>query len=215
MEISNIIELCAQQVSKTPWLEWIAIIAAVAEVLLARKNSILLYPAGIISTAIYTWLFMRPQTKLYADALLNVYYFSMSIYGWVIWNRKLTGRTLAISKLSLSEWVFTIMLVVVAWLTLLFLLLKVFPIMFAGYIPSDVAVWDALVSGAAWVGMWLLAKRKLENWLVLNFSNFLAIPLLIYKGMPFTAGLTIFLFIVALYGYRSWNRIYLATSVSR
>jgi nicotinamide mononucleotide transporter len=196
------------QMKATPWLEWIAIVAAVVEVLLAKANKVWLYPAGIVSTGIYTYLFLRPETKLYADALLNCYYFAMSIYGWMLWGQRVRGRELAISTIGFREWLFVVMLIALASLGLAFLLVKVFPLLFVGYIPSDVAAWDAFVSGAAWVGMWLLARRKVENWLVLNVSNAAAVPLLLYKGMPFTAALTLFLFVVAIFGYREWRGIY-------
>ena len=55
--------------------------------------------------------------------------------------------------------------------------------------------------------MWLLAKRKIENWILLNISNAFAIPLLAYKHLHLYAILTLFLFIVAVFGYFEWKRI--------
>ncbi|HBI87968.1 MAG TPA: nicotinamide riboside transporter PnuC, partial [Sphingobacterium sp.] len=56
-------------------------------------------------------------------------------------------------------------------------------------------------------GMWLLAKRKIENWILLNISNLMAIPLLIHKGLFLYSGLTLFLFVMAFSGYFNWRRI--------
>lgn len=201
-------------------LEWIAIAAAVAEVLLAKYNKVWLYPAGLISTCIYTWLFVQPATKLYADALLNVYYFVMSIYGWVHWSRRQraalgTGNdifpdrntsVLQVTEATKKEWLTIISFSAAGWGALYLMLTWLFPLMFAGYTPSDVAALDAFISATAWVGMWLLARRKVENWLLLNVSNIVAIPVLMYKGMPFTAALTLFLFIVAIFGYIQWRK---------
>ena len=92
------------------------------------------------------------------------------------------------------------------WGLLYALLVVVFPYFFATYNVSDVAGLDALISATAWVGMWLLARRMMENWILLNVSNIIAFPVLIYKGMPFTAALTLFLFIVAIFGYIEWNK---------
>lgn len=72
---------------------------------------------------------------------------------------------------------------------------------------SDVPYWDAIVSAFAWAGMWLMAKRKMENWIYLNISNVIAIPLLLYKELYVYAGLTIFLFIVGVSGYIKWRKI--------
>ena len=74
--------------------------------------------------------------------------------------------------------------------------------------PLHTPAWDAWVSVVAWAGTWLLARRKIENWIVLNVSNFFAIPLLIYKGLPMLAVLTVILFIVAVAGFFDWRRRY-------
>src|SRR5690606_30519480 len=97
------------------------------------------------------------------------------------------------------DWYITSLIVVSGFL-LLYLALDHFT-------DSTVPAWDAWVSATAWAGMWLLAKRKLENWLLLNISNAFAIPLLAYKGVHLYALLTLFLFIVAIFGYIEWKRI--------
>jgi nicotinamide mononucleotide transporter len=203
------IAILIDQAKETSLLEWIAIFFAVAEVILARNNSVWLYPAGIISTVIYTWLFVRPSVKLYADAILNSYYFIMSVYGWILWTKNKNGsEPVQVSYNNKRDWVITLSICGFGWIALYLLLTKFFPAVFPWYTPSDVAIWDAFISATAWSGMWLLAKRKIENWVLLNVSNIVAIPIYIYKGMPFTACLTLFLFIVAVLGYFEWKKIY-------
>jgi len=53
-----------------------------------------------------------------------------------------------------------------------------------------------------------LARRKIENWILLNISNLVAIPLLFYKKLPMLALLTLFLFVIAFWGYFEWAGIY-------
>jgi nicotinamide mononucleotide transporter len=65
-----------------------------------------------------------------------------------------------------------------------------------------------LAAVIAWAGTWLLARRKIENWVLLNVSNLLYIPLLLYKELPLLAVLTVFLFIVAVFGFFDWRRRY-------
>ena len=72
---------------------------------------------------------------------------------------------------------------------------------------SDVPIWDAVVSAFAWAGMWLMAKRKIENWIYLNISNIISIPLLFYKELYIYAGMTVFLFIMGTSGYLKWRKI--------
>lgn len=207
MLLEEALAIGLQQAIATPTLEWIAILAAVIEVLLARANQVWLYPAGIVSTGIYTYLFLRPTTGLYADAILNMYYFIMSIYGWVLWQKRIKGHALPITRANKQEWLSIIVYALGGWVLLYVLLVIVFPHLFVGYKPSEVVVWDALISATAWVGMWLLARRKLENWLLLNVSNLIAIPIYWYKAMPMTAALTLFLFIVAITGYLKWRKL--------
>jgi nicotinamide mononucleotide transporter len=56
--------------------------------------------------------------------------------------------------------------------------------------------------------MWLLARRKLENWILLNISNIFAIPLLWQKQLVLFSALTLFLFIVAIFGFYDWRAIW-------
>lgn len=192
------IALFAEQIKETRPLEWIAVILAVAEVLLARNNNVWLYPSGIISTFIYVYLMSK--AGLFAEAILNIYYLVMSFYGWFHWLKRKNEPPLPVTKTKVREWLVTAGIVVTAWI-ILYLVLK-------QYTSSTVPAWDAFVSATAWAGMWLLARRKIENWLLLNLSNICAIPLLFYKRLPLTACLTIFLFIVAIFGYFEWLRIY-------
>ena len=138
MTIHQWLSVFIQEIYATPLLEWIAIIAAVAEVLLARANKVLLYPAGILSTAIYTWLFLRPSTKLYADAILNSYYLAMSIYGWVLWTRKDKGHTLTVSTMNKQDKIVTAAISLGGWGVLFILLTNIFPLILPAYVPSDV-----------------------------------------------------------------------------
>ena len=213
MTLTDWLKILSDQAGETSVLEWIAIVAAVAEVLLARANNVLLYPTGLISTCIYTYLFLRPSTKLYADAILNIYYFAMSIYGWALWITKKQGKSLSITRSTNKDIILILILSLAGWAILYALLTVIFPMLFPSYKASDVAVWDAFISATAWVGMWLLAKRRLENWVVLNISNIVAIPIYLYKEMPFTAALTLFLFIVAIFGYFEWKKIYTMQSL--
>lgn len=194
------LELFGQQLAATSLPEWIAALFGVVSVLLSRRNHIGLYPAGIISTAIYAYMWSQTAARLYADALLNLYYLVMSIYGWVFWARnKHEAAALAISTCSRREWGIAIIIAVGGWILLYNLLLLT---------PSDVPVWDSFVSAMAWSGMWLLARRKIENWILLNISNLAAIPLFIYKGYYVTMLLTVCLFLVAISGYFNWKKLY-------
>ncbi|GAA4336033.1 nicotinamide riboside transporter PnuC [Mucilaginibacter gynuensis] len=190
------IDLFISQFKETTWLQWVAVVFGVAEVLLARANKIWLYPAGLVATTISVYLLVDVQ--LFAEALLNVYYIVMSVYGWIYWVRKRDQPPVPVSYSTRNEWSTTLAIVFGGWLVL-YLALKHFT-------PSTVPVWDAWVSSTAWAGMWLLARRKIENWILLNISNLFAVPLLFHKQLPLFALLTIILFVVAIFGYFDWKR---------
>ena len=197
MDLFAWFDLFKQQLKEADAAQWAVLILGVAEVLLAKANSIWLYPAGIAATVLSVYGLFHAQ--LYAESFLNVYYLVMSIYGWWYWIRKKDEPPVQITSSSPADWKITSAIVVGAWL-LLYFILKM-------YTPSNVPAWDAWVSATAWAGMWLLAKRKVENWILLNISNAFAIPLLFYKSLPLYGVLTIILFIVACFGYFDWKRI--------
>jgi nicotinamide mononucleotide transporter len=194
--MQSLLHLFIEQIKETTWVQWLAVALGVAEVLLARVNNIWLYPAGILGTALSILLLIEVQ--LYAESLLNVYYIVMSVYGWVYWVKKRDQPPVRITWSTRTEWIISLSISLGGWAVLYFLLRY--------FTPSNVPLWDAFVSSTAWAGMWLLARRKIENWIFLNISNLFAVPLLFYKKLPMFAVLTLFLFIVACFGYFDWKR---------
>lgn len=197
MSVSYWINLLLQQLAQTSWIEWLAVGFGVVEVLLARANKVALYPAGIVAVLLSIYLFFI--SGLYAESLLNGYYIIMSIYGWWYWVKKKDMPSVPITFTNKKEW-WTVLSIVIGGFLVLYMTLK-------NFTPSTVPLCDAFVSATAWAGMWLLAKRKVENWILLNISNAAAIPLLFYKHLPLYAALTIFLFIVAVQGYFKWKTL--------
>jgi len=185
------------QLRQTPLLHWVGVVCGVVQVLLAKSNKVLLYPFGIASVLIT--IYVLYEAGLYAEILLNGYYLIMSIYGWVHWVTRQGQPQVMAAYSRRGDWYITLLIVSVGFPALYFSL--------AHFTDSTVPVWDAWVSATAWAGMWLLAKRKIENWILLNISNAFAIPLLVHKDLHLYALLTLFLFIVAVFGYVEWKRI--------
>lgn len=198
MNVQQLLPGLSEQLSHTSLWEWIAVIFGVLQVLLAWKNKVWLYPAGIISVVFSIYVLIT--VHLFAEAFLNLYYLVMSIYGWAHWLTKKSGDELHITKANKKDWLITLSIVIIGCALFYFIL--------SAYTTSDVPFWDAWVSSTAWAGMWLLAKRKIENWILLNISNLFAIPLQFHKGIPLYALLTIVLFIVAIFGYLRWRKLY-------
>jgi nicotinamide mononucleotide transporter len=197
MNFQDWFKLFQEQILHTSLIEWLAVGFGVSEVLLAKKNNIWLYPTGIIS--ILLSMFLLLNVKLYAETLLSIYYLVMSVYGWVIWKKRKQDGENQVSWSSNRELTIAVLISVIGF-GVLYLVLR-------HYTDSDVPLFDAFVSSTAWAGMWLLAKRKIENWIFLNISNIVAIPLLFHKKLPLMACLTTFLFTVAIFGFLDWKKI--------
>ena len=195
MELKLWFDLFIEQIKDTALLQWIAVTFGVTEVLLAKKNNVLLYPAGIISSALS--IFLLFEALLYAEAILSTYYVIMSLYGWFNWIKRKNEAPVKITHSSRKDGIITTIIALGGWGFLYFIL--------QNYTDSDVPLIDAWISSTAWAGMWLLTRRKVENWILLNVSNIFAIPLLFYKNLPLFALLTTFLFIVACFGYFEWK----------
>ncbi len=183
--------------SKTSLLEWFGVFFSVVQVLLAQRNNIHNYLFGI--AGIVLAMFVKFNAKLYAEFTLDFYYLVMSIYGWLFWKFGKQQSETPISFTTTTEKYKSAGIVVTAFL--------IFYIFLTNFTNSDVPLWDSLVTAFAWAGMWLMAKRKIENWVLLNISNFLAVPLLIHKELYLYAALTAFLFMVAIFGYINWYKI--------
>ena len=183
--------------SKTSLLEWFGVFFSIVQVLLAQRNNIHNYLFGI--AGIILAMFVKFNARLYAEFTLDFYYLVMSIYGWLFWKFGKQQTETPISSTTTSEKYKATGIVVAAFL--------IFYIFLTHYTNSDVPLWDSLVTAFAWAGMWLMAKRKIENWALLNISNFLAVPLLIHKELYLYAALTTFLFVVAIFGYSNWYKI--------
>jgi len=183
----------------------------VSEVLLARANHVGLYAAGLISSILSIYSLYTAQ--LYAECILSMYYVVMSVYGWWFWGKK-NGPAVAVTFADRREWLTVATIALGGWAFFYILLKFIAPLYLKFFIISNVPAWDSWVTACAWAGTWLLARRKIENWLVLNVSNAFAIPLLIQKQLPLMAVLVLFLFIVACFGYFDWRRLALKSTAS-
>lgn len=166
-------------------------------VIFAKKESILVFPTGIISVLIYMYLTF--QTGLYADMAINGYYFVMSIYGWYYWSRKDRAQEpTPVSVNTRKEWFWTIALLLISFIILQQILIHL--------TDSDVPSIDALTTAIFFVGMQLMAKKKIENWIAWIIGDFISIPLYFYKGLILTSFQFLIFFILAIAGYLSWRK---------
>ena len=190
-----IIEGLVSGLQEMTWLEGIAVFFGIASVYYSMKENILVYPTGIISTLIYVWICL--QVGLYADMGINAYYFAMSIYGWHIWSRPTgDGNVLPVTWMAGREIVAAILLFIGSYALLVFVLIN--------FTDSDVPYFDSFTTASAFVGMYLMAKKKVENWIAWIITDLVSVPLYFYKGLILTSFQFLFFTILAIMGLFAW-----------
>ena len=181
-------------------LEIIGTLVGLIYLWLEYKASIYLWIAGIIMPAIY--IFVYYKAGLYADFGINIYYLGAAVYGWLMWkygHKTKQEKELPISRTPKRTWlkaaiVFIVALVAIAW-------------MLINYTDSDGPWWDAFTTALSVIGMWMLARKYLEQWWVWIVVDVVCVGLYIYKDLHFTAGLYAFYAIIAIFGWLNWKKL--------
>src|ERR1035437_3248680 len=141
---------------QTSPVELIAVFFGLLSVWSMKKESILAFPFGIINVLIYVYICFI--SKLYAYAGINIFYFVMSVYGWYNWLRSGSDEEkIKITECSGKESIWNSFAIPV-FFVILWIGLK-------RYTDSVVPFWDAITTAIYIIGMWLLARKKIENWI--------------------------------------------------
>lgn len=205
MDLQQFWDILYQNILQTTILEIIAVVFGLLSVWYSKKINILVYPTGIISVVIYVYICLG--AKLYADMGINFVYFVLSIYGWYNWTRKDSHKKmLHISICTKKEHLINIALFLFFFISLSFIL--------TNFTDSNVPYWDSLTTSIFIVGMWLMAMKKVENWILWIIGDIISIPLYFYKGLVLTSlQFTVFLGI-AILGYYAWKKKYLEDKIA-
>ncbi len=171
---------------------------------LEYRASIYLWIAGIIMPAIY--IFVYYEAGLYADFGINIYYLLIALYGWIAWK---TGFTLTKKKSKSGElpishtpkhmWPRIVAAYIAAQLFITWILVE--------YTDSTVPIADSFTTALSIVGMWMLARKYVEQWWVWCIVDVASTALYIYKELYFTAALYAVYAIIAIFGYRKWKKM--------
>ena len=181
-------------------LELIGILFGLLSVWYAKKNTVWVYPTGMISTAIFVYLLLK--WALLGDMIINAYYFVMSVYGWYYWSKKEEEVIVhPITSTSKKE-VKTAVLLFVASILFVFWVYQAFDKW-----KDWTAYVDTFTTAIFFVGMGLMARRKIEHWLFWIVGDIISIPLYFFKGLTPTSFQYIIFTLIAIYGYRSWKKI--------
>jgi nicotinamide mononucleotide transporter len=201
--MNHIFELLFSQYSNSEpidiALELIAVFFGLLSVWYSKRNHIFVFPTGMISTSIFVYLLLK--WGLLGDMMINAYYFIISIYGWYIWTRKVNDKpvnpiswtTAKEKKIGLGIFITTLIFV--------YLIYKAFDKW-----TDWVAYVDTITTAIFFVGMWFMARRKIENWIFWIIGDLISVPLYFYKGFTFTSFQYFAFTLIAIWGYLSWKK---------
>lgn len=202
MNGDQVIAQFVEGMQQTTLLEYIAVFFGIGSVWYSRKENILVYPVGLVSTVIYIYLSI--EGHLLGEASVNLFYTIMSIYGWILWTKKdrLQHLVLVITNSTRKDLIIQFTLFTIIYV-LIFFSLSLLKIYFA---PGAIPWADALASATAYTGMWLMAKKKVESWHWWIATNIASIPLYFVKGYVFTSVFYLVLLVMAFGGLAAWKK---------
>ncbi|HEY8847787.1 MAG TPA: nicotinamide riboside transporter PnuC [Thermoanaerobaculia bacterium] len=177
-------------------LEILAIVFTLANVWLAIKENLWTWPTGIVSVILYGVVFY--QSRLYANAGLQVVYFFMSIHGWYEWLHGGVNKTeLRVRRTTKRQWIGCAVAGVALTALLMWTLRRV-----NGSAPFS----DALTTAFSIVGQWMLNEKLLENWLIWLAVDIVYVPLFVLSDRKASAFLYAFFCLLCVKGFIDWKR---------
>lgn len=177
-------------------MEWLAAMLGLANVWLIVKRSVWNFPCALAMCALYFFVFRDAQ--LYSDAGLQIFFIAINLYGWAVWSKNQADEgEIVVERMPLQQQI----LVSAAAL----LLCALWGTVMARYTRADYPYWDGSIAMISVVSQFLMAHRKLENWVGWIIVNVLSIPLYYVKGLFPTMVLYCLLLGMAIIGWMQWR----------
>ena len=159
-----------------------------------------MWVVSVVMPMISMWIYFRKG--LYADFSINIYYLVIAVYGFISWRLGKPGKKdkkpRAISRMPVWAWFASIGAAIVLWYAMGWAL--------DTQTDSTVPWYDAFTTAMSIVGMWLLARKYLEQWIAWIIVDAVCVWLYAYKGIYFYSALYGIYTIIAFFGYAKWLR---------
>lgn len=187
------------------WLDILTTVLGLAYILLEYRASIWLWAVGFLMQSLGIMLYY--QKGLYADCGMEFYYLAMTVYGYFNWVRKARKskqdekkeqRYAAITHFPVRWALLWTVITLAAWGTLYWFLVT--------FTDSRVPIADSFTTALSFVGIWALARKYLEQWLIWIVVDVVTSILYFYKDIPFKASLYALYVVIAIAGYLKWKR---------
>lgn len=199
------------------WLEIFGALTGVIYVFLEIRQNLWLWPVGIVTSAVYIWVFLTG--KLYADMTLQGYYLVISFAGLYWWirgkgdvkpvkegedsllsekqNTDNSGGTLKVTRLTMKTGLVLAAVLIVLFIAIWMILDRI--------TDSPVPVCDSFITSVSIVATWMLARKILEHWYLWIIVNAAAVALFITRGLYPTAVLYMVYCIMSFAGLKTWT----------
>jgi len=180
------------------WAELVGDVTGIACVWLVAQQNIWNWFIGLLNNAFFFLIFW--WSKLYGDAILQVIFATLALYGWWSWvaGRDRSGAKLPVRRTTAGEWralglVTTLATVAAAsWL--------------ARATDSPYPLWDASVLTLSLAATYGQAQKLLESWWLWIAVDVLSIPLYVARSLYPTAALYAIFLGLCVMGLRAWQR---------
>jgi len=182
-------------------LEFLCFILGILSVWYARKENILVYPTGLISTGITVYLLYL--TNDVGNMLVNAYFSVMSIYGWYNWKYSKSdgNESLKISRTSTKQKVLGIVIGIFTFI-LVYIIYMLFNIKI-----TILTFIDLLTTAIFFVAMWYMALKKVESWVLWTLGNVMIVPLFVSRDLKLLSLQYIILTFLAISSYLRWRKM--------
>lgn len=181
-------------------LEFVAFVFGILSVWYAKKENILVYPTGLIATAITTYLLYI--AGYLGDMMVNGYFSIMSVYGWYKWSKKENETdVIAITRTNNKEKTIGVVL----FFMTVFVVYEIYN--FFDYQLETVNYIDIFTAGIFFTGMWYMANKKIENWTLWILGDIIVTPLYAYRGLGMLSVQYLIFTILAISAYLEWKKI--------
>ena len=180
-------------------IEIIGAVIGLVYLYLEFKANKWLWPVGVVMPIVYVWIFF--QSKFYADMGVNIYYFFASIYGWILWSKykKNNQEELLITHTPKKYFVPISIIGILLFAIIAFILVR--------FTDSPVPYGDSFTTALSILGMWLLARKHVEQWWFWFFVNIISCALYLWKGLYTTSILFAIYSIISVFGYYKWRKM--------
>lgn len=178
-------------------LEIVATTTGLLSVWFTARQNIWAWPIGLVNVGCFFFMFL--EVKLYADMILQVVFFVLSIYGWIVWLTKREGAKVRPTRSIRTGLAVTLGVLAVA-VTLIW-----------GYLlhtrtDASIPYVDAFIATLSLIAQYLLSSKILQNWLVWIAVDVLSIGMYAYKELYALTFLYVIFLGIATSGYISWRR---------